>query len=154
MKGKAYELFVYFDRFVKRELRLAVKDATEAVAERSREKHSYHTKKGLLEREGTQTRYEEEGYAGIIFLNTDIPYALPVHEGSKPHEIRPKNKQALRWATSNGTDFWFAKRVQHPGYAGDPFIYNAFDEMQVEIRDIFDYRIERAIKEAENAINS
>lgn len=154
MKGKAYQLFVYFDRFVKREVKLAVKEASEAVAERARENHSYRTRTGLLEREGVDTRYEDEGYRGIIFLNTDVPYALAVHEGSKPHEILPRNKQALRWATPDGTAFWFAKRVHHPGFKGDPFLYKAFDDMQVEIQDIFDYRIERAIKEAENAINS
>jgi hypothetical protein len=50
-------------------------------------------------------------------------YALFVHWGTKPHVIEPKNKSALRWA--GGGIFSFAKKVNHPGYDGDPFLTNA-----------------------------
>lgn len=152
--SKVYQLFVYFDRFLKREIKLAVKEATEEVAARASESHAYHTRTGFLEREGVKTRYEDEGYVGVAYLDPRVPYAEAVHNGSRPHEILPKKRQALRWATGEGLGFWFAKRVFHPGYKGDPFLYNALDEMQADIQDIFDYRVERALKEAENAINS
>ena len=51
------------------------------------------------------------------------PQALWVNLGTKPHVIMPKNKKALRW--SGGGKFFFAGKVNHPGYRGDPYIINA-----------------------------
>lgn len=51
------------------------------------------------------------------------PQALWVHWGTKPHKIEPKRKGMLRW--SAGGIFHFAKRVQHPGYRGDPWMTRA-----------------------------
>jgi hypothetical protein len=53
------------------------------------------------------------------------PHALFVHFGTKPHVILPSKKKALRW--SAGGRFAFAKKVNHPGYRGDPFVHNAAD---------------------------
>lgn len=55
------------------------------------------------------------------------PHALFVHWGTRPHEIRAKNRKALRWPSGNG--FLFAKWVKHPGYAGDPWMVHAKDEV-------------------------
>lgn len=43
-------------------------------------------------------------------------YAVPQHEGSGPHEIRPKNAQALHF---NGV---FASKVNHPGNPPTKFL--------------------------------
>lgn len=53
------------------------------------------------------------------------PEALFVHWGTKAHEIKPKRKgkSTLRW--SAGGVFHFAKKVQHPGYRGDPWMTRA-----------------------------
>lgn len=51
------------------------------------------------------------------------PYAVFVHWGTRPHDIRPKHKKALRWP--GGGAFHFAKRVRHPGYKGDPWLTRA-----------------------------
>ena len=51
------------------------------------------------------------------------PHAVFVQLGTRPHEIRPKNKQALRWAS--GGMFFFAGRVNHPGYRGDAYLLAA-----------------------------
>lgn len=51
------------------------------------------------------------------------PEALFLHWGSRAHVIRPKNKKVLRWA-GNGL-FHFAKKVNHPGYRGDPWMVRA-----------------------------
>lgn len=53
------------------------------------------------------------------------PHAEFVLLGSRPHEIRPKNKKALRWPV--GSKFRFAKLVRHPGYIGDPYLFAAGD---------------------------
>ena len=60
-------------------------------------------------------------------------YAAYVEQGTRPHEIRPRNRKALRWAASSGDArlsgtprsggrVRFAKRVQHPGTRAQPFM--------------------------------
>ena len=49
------------------------------------------------------------------------PYAIFVHDGTKPHEIRPKNKKALK------TPFGARKKVNHPGTKANPYLQNAAD---------------------------
>lgn len=59
-------------------------------------------------------------------------YAIHVERGTRAHEIRPKNRKALRWAVGgnarlsgsprSGGQVRFAKRVQHPGTRAQPFM--------------------------------
>jgi hypothetical protein len=58
-------------------------------------------------------------------------YAAYVERGTRPHEIRPRNRKALRWAAGSarlsgtprsGGQVRFAKRVQHPGTKAKPFM--------------------------------
>jgi hypothetical protein len=51
------------------------------------------------------------------------PHAVFVLFGTRPHEIRPKGKKALRWPGGGG--FIFAKWVKHPGYEGDQYMHRA-----------------------------
>ena len=53
----------------------------------------------------------------------DKDYAAAVHDGSKPHIIRPKNKKALAFKAGGRTVF--ASSVRHPGAAARPWLYNA-----------------------------
>lgn len=64
------------------------------------------------------------------------PHALFVNLGTRPHEIRPKNKKALRWAA--GGLFHFAKVVKHPGYRGDAYMIAAATEAVRAFRAIVD----------------
>lgn len=43
-----------------------------------------------------------------------VPYALFVHEGTRPHDIRPKNASVLAFTARDGTQV-FTKLVHHPG---------------------------------------
>jgi hypothetical protein len=43
------------------------------------------------------------------------PYGYVLHEGSEPHEIRPRTAQALRFYSQKVGNFVFVKVVQHPG---------------------------------------
>lgn len=70
------------------------------------------------------------------------PHALWVNLGTRPHEIRPKNKKALRWA--GGGLFHFAKVVKHPGYRGDAYVIEAATLAVREFRAIVD----QAMKDA------
>jgi len=62
------------------------------------------------------------------------PHAVFVIQGTRPHVIVPRYKQALRWPTATG--FAFAKRVNHPGYAGDPYMDRAADKALGELQNI------------------
>ena len=51
--------------------------------------------------------------AGVEYRS---PYALFVHEGTKAHVIRPRNKKILAWVPrGSGAKTRFAMKVNHPG---------------------------------------
>lgn len=54
-------------------------------------------------------------------------YALYVHEGTRPHVIRPRNAAALHFHWK-GREV-FAKSVQHPGTRARPFLRNAAQDV-------------------------
>lgn len=53
-------------------------------------------------------------------------YAMYVHEGTRPHEIRPKRVSTLRFIA--GGEIHFAKVVHHPGTRGVFFMKRALEE--------------------------
>lgn len=57
-------------------------------------------------------------------ISADAPYAAPVHEGARPHVIRPRYARALRFEVAGGRVV-FAQRVNHPGNRAQPFLSNA-----------------------------
>ena len=64
------------------------------------------------------------------------PYAIYVHQGTKPHEIRPKDKTALSWVVGNKRIF--AKFVKHPGYRGDGYMFAALSDALRQFNRIVD----------------
>lgn len=71
------------------------------------------------------------------------PYAKFVIQGTKPHKIPKKaNAKVLRWAGPNG--FVFRKSVNHPGYAGDPYMDRALNDALIR----FDEITREALKES------
>lgn len=51
------------------------------------------------------------------------PYAIYVHEGTKPHIIRARNANVLAFYwPAKGTGMFFFKSVNHPGYKGNKFL--------------------------------
>lgn len=62
-----------------------------------------------------------------IAIGTNVEYAAAIEFGSRPHVIEAKNKKVL----SNGKNF-FGKRVNHPGWKGDSFLYWAFKHVNPE----------------------
>ncbi|TCS38518.1 phage virion morphogenesis protein [Paucimonas lemoignei] len=61
----------------------------------------------------SMTPFHSNTEAGV---GTNRPYAAAMHFGSKPHEIKPKNKKALAFG---GKVF---RRVKHPGTVARPFM--------------------------------
>jgi hypothetical protein len=55
-------------------------------------------------------------------------YARWVHDGTRPHVIVPRRARVLRFEVGGRTVF--ARRVNHPGYRGNPFLQSSVrDEM-------------------------
>ena len=74
--------------------------------------------------------------------NRRASYGIFVQNGTKPHEIRAKNRKFLRWVVSS--EFIFAKKVKHPGYKGDAFFELAIKQEVPK----FERWLEREIKKA------
>lgn len=62
-----------------------------------------------------------------IRVGTNVNYAPDVEFGTKPHTIKPKDSEALRWEDENGEHF--AKKVEHPGTEAQPFLRPAIDKV-------------------------
>ena len=136
----------------RRNLRLAVEASAVEVATTAKMEHRYKQRNGRL-KDAVQTAVGESGMEAHIYLDGNIaPYAVFIHEGIKPHDIFPNRRKVLRWV--DGNKFLFAKRVRFPGWAADPFIYDAFESNQETIMNIFDRYTERALREVEDAITS
>lgn len=56
-------------------------------------------------------------------VTSGADYSAPVHEGARPHVIRPVNARALRFTI--GDRVVFAMRVNHPGNRPNPYLRNA-----------------------------
>ncbi len=69
------------------------------------------------------------------------PHAVFVNLGTRPHEIRPKRRKALRWATPNG--FRFAGVVRHPGYRGDAYLIEGATDALRQLSSIVDAAMRR-----------
>ena len=69
-------------------------------------------------------------------------YSLYVHEGTKPHYIFPKNKQALYWEGARHP----VKSVYHPGTSSNPYMLNIVKKSQVTINKIFKQGMNDIIK--------
>ena len=91
--------------------------------------------------------FSDGGLEGVV--SASAPYALHVEYGTKPHEIRPKNKRALRWASAGGKNGWaFAKVVKHPGTAPKPFLRPALTANRDAIINRFSVATRLAIARA------
>lgn len=57
----------------------------------------------------------------------DVDYAKAVHDGTRPHVIRPRNAQVLRFVV--GGRVVYAKVVHHPGTRARPYLDRALREI-------------------------
>lgn len=64
--------------------------------------------------------------ANELAIGTNVEYGPAIEFGSRPHVIEAKNRKVL----SNGK-YFFSRRVNHPGWAGDSFLYWAMKNVDV-----------------------
>jgi len=60
-------------------------------------------------------------------VTSNAPYSVFVHQGTKPHVIRPRNASALKF--QSGGETVFAASVNHPGTKPRPFLTNALERV-------------------------
>ena len=72
-----------------------------------------------------------------------VKYALPVHEGSRPHVIVPVRKKVL--AFKSGGKMIFAKRVNHPGNKPNPFVERTVSKTSSKVNDLFNKCLDNII---------
>lgn len=60
-------------------------------------------------------------------ITFNVDYAAAVNDGTRPHTIRPRNAQALRFRVGNRVVF--ARVVHHPGTRPRPFLDRALREV-------------------------
>lgn len=63
-------------------------------------------------------------------------YAMYVHEGTKPHVIKPRRKKVLSWKGPEGRVF--ATAVHHPGTEPRPWLRNALQSTAPKLGFIVD----------------
>ena len=68
-------------------------------------------------------------------------HAIFVHEGTRPHEIRPVRKKALYWKGALHP----VMSVHHPGTKGNPFMERGLDNAKPKVDKIFKQSIDKAL---------
>lgn len=63
------------------------------------------------------------------------PYAYYLHEGTAAHDIRPRQKKALRFYSQSAGGFVFAKVVHHPGTKPLPYLTQPLAEALNHMRE-------------------
>lgn len=124
------KLFAFPDRFEER----IIQDMSQIAYDSAQRSLRDHVVTGALEQSlenipvdrGRSVRNDPER----------APHAIFVHDGTQAHEIKPNERKALRWAGPDG--FIFAGKVNHPGYAGDPYMAKAADEAISQFNKIID----------------
>lgn len=84
--------------------------------------------------------------SGIVEVGAE--YAIFVHEGTKPHIIRIKNKKVLAEKGEKGKKYGrvFGTFVKHPGTEANPFLQRAVDNKEAFIKKEFSKAIDKALK--------
>ena len=67
-------------------------------------------------------------------------YAIFVHEGTRPHTIKIRNKQVL---ANRRTGQFFGKVVRHPGTAAQPFLRRSVERSIAQIQRFFMQSMEK-----------
>lgn len=73
----------------------------------------------------------------------DRPYAIYVHQGTRPHIIVPIRRKVL---ANKRTGEFFGKRVRHPGTKPNPFFERAFERSSAGIEKFFNTAMDNLLK--------
>lgn len=74
------------------------------------------------------TREGRDEQGPFVEVGSDLDYAIIVELGSRPHVIRPKDKQALAWPGGAHP----VAEVHHPGTQAQPYLRPALEALRDE----------------------
>lgn len=69
-------------------------------------------------------------FRGSLTVGSDLEYAAAINDGSRPHVIRPRRAQVLRFRV--GGQVVFARVVNHPGTRGTHFLDKALRDVAAQ----------------------
>lgn len=127
-----------------RQVRLWLKSTAEEIKDYASNHHRYTTRTGMLERRGIRWNVDGTNLFAVVEVEPRIKYGIYIHQGYKAFDIVPKNKKVLRWA--NGANFVFAKKVHHPAWEADPFLYNAAEAVKPSAQKELQERLDRLFR--------
>jgi HK97 gp10 family phage protein len=110
-----------------------VMDMAVVTAKREAPVRSGHLSQSLRSRPVTGSFFDGGVEGGI---QSPLPYASYVEDGTRPHLIEPRFRKALRWP-AGASGFAFAQRVRHPGTDPNPFMDRAVKAVEREAEQIF-----------------
>jgi hypothetical protein len=119
---------------------IALGKSAREVQALARAKHRFRSRTTMLEKSVEYEVNKEDMNATVSLNETVASYAPFVHEGTKPHWIIARAKNALRFV-KNGK-FVFAKKVWHPGTKKDQFLYEAGTNAVPKINLIFAHALD------------
>lgn len=110
-------------------------------------------------------KWETNGMSGQLYVDPTVaPYAIFVNEGTRPHEIRPRNAKMLAFNWTKGSYYskpegggkwqykgkqdlglFFAKVVHHPGTKARPFMSMIAAQSTPEILNAFSAAFDRMV---------
>jgi hypothetical protein len=121
--------------------------ATHDAYERAKKLSSKHTKTGNMET-NIKSKVSYKNKEGIVYIDDigmlvnwkgkRVNYAAFVLFGTRPHVIEAKNRRALRFSLKGVDEFVYRKKVNHPGYRGDDFLFKAAQETLKRIDKIYE----------------
>jgi hypothetical protein len=119
--------------------RESVARAVAAGAEEARSNHRFQSRTGATVAgiQGYVIVATEAEVVGVLESTAETSVFL--NDGTRPHEIVPRNAKALRFETDGKVVF--AARAQHPGTAPDPF----FDHGVERAEEVFAEELEAAL---------
>jgi hypothetical protein len=66
------------------------------------------------------SRQSRTAYGQMVWIGSEVKYALAHHEGTKPHIIKPDKAKALRFTA--GTRVIYSRAVRHPGTRANRYL--------------------------------
>jgi hypothetical protein len=137
--GELLALIADVDRQLADARRESVARAVSAGADEARTNHRFQNRTGATVAgiQGYVAAATQAEVVGVIESLADTSVFL--NEGTRPHELVPKNAKALRFETDG--QVVFAARAQHPGTDADPF----FDHGVERAEEVFFEELDAAL---------
>lgn len=108
-------------KFLTTEATRIVRDGQRAVLNSAKLRSPVDT--GALRSSHTAGNVTVSGNHVTAEVEATQDYAMFVHEGTRPHVIRPRRAKVLTWGSGAGRAF--ARSVNHPGTRRRPWLLNA-----------------------------